>query len=60
MITSTTRISISEAAVLTGRRATTVEKAMQQGDLRYVLSGADRRIRTTPEWVGGWVAGRGR
>jgi hypothetical protein len=61
MMTATMRISVPEAAAMTQQHPSIIEGAMQRGELRFVLSGASRRVRTTPEWVGRWVeAGRGR
>jgi len=56
---ATERLSITEAAVLTGRDNSILELAMRRGELRYVLSGSRRAVRTSPGWVSDWLR-RGR
>jgi hypothetical protein len=55
-----TRISVSEAAILSGHDVGIIEMAMKRGELPYVLSGSRRLVRTTPAWVSDWLRGRGR
>lgn len=54
----TTRITLQEAALLSGCGLSALEEAAERRELCCVLSGAARRLRTTPGWVFVWNKGR--
>ncbi len=58
MLNAITRLTLQEAALLSGRSLALLEEAAERRELAFVLSGSVRRLRTTPNWVFVWNKSR--
>jgi len=55
MNSANTRITLDEGAMLAGVGLSILEQAAKRRELVFVFSGSNRRVRTTPAWVGAWI-----